>query len=279
MGMMQNFYDLLKCPDCGGKIAFETEHCSLCFREFHADAFGIINMLSLKKKEIPPIYFDSDYVKWRKMFPSVFESRGSAHRAVDESTHHWTAQMFAHRTLKDKGWVADLGCGVRDISCDSASSVKRIGVDIDRSYLEELSKGTKKRFLVQADIESLPFQDEAIHCCFVLHALEHIYNLRYAVKEIKRVTRAGGYVYVGLPCEGGILRDFLRSVTTAKRNSKRFGIDYEKVCRIEHCQKARDVIDMLKKEFKMVGSHFFPLSLLPSIHINLTVSFEFQKLV
>lgn len=276
---MQELYDILKCPDCGGSISSEKRLCLVCQRDFSAQGSGIISMLPLKAKEVPAAYSDPDYIKWQKMFPYVFESRGMAHTMIDESTHRWTASAFAQQKYRNNGWIADLGCGVRDGFGQENVPDKTIGIDINKSYLEKLRENNQRRLLIQADMESLPLQDGVVRYCFVLHALEHIYNLKKAVEEIERVTEAGGYIYIGLPCEGGWLRDILRSMTTARRNSRRFGIDYEKVCRIEHCQKAYNVIQILKQRFKMTRSYFFPFSVMPSLDFNLTVSFEFQKVV
>ena len=92
-----------------------------------------------------------------------------------------------------------------------------------------------------------------------------------------RILKENCSFFVGLPLEGGFLWNTGRRLTSEREFSRRYGIDYSKVIKIEHCNTARRIIDNLRKIFILKRKSFFPLSFFPFINCNLTVSIECVK--
>ncbi len=272
---------LLKCPDCerpGNLVASAASwSCPACGRAFTVTASGILCMLASNPKGVPAASSDPDYLKWQEVFPQAFAARGPVHRFIDDSTHRWIAAAFARHAVAPDAWVADLGCGTGDHFVYFKRSDNAIGLDIRQAPLEESRRRNKDITLIQADVERLPFKDGALDHVFVLHVLEHIARLDVTLREIARVVKADGLLYVGLPCEGGWLRDALRDLIAVRKNSRRYGIDYRKVARIEHCHSAAEVIAKAKERFTVTRCRYFPFSLARTPGINLTVSLELKK--
>ncbi len=277
---LKNLLPLIKCPDCERSdvvvSAQDGLRCTACQRVFAADGGGILRMLPAKKRQAPAAYADPDYLKWQEIFPQVFASRGAVQKFIDDSTHRWIAGAFSRHALGHDDWVADLGCGTGDHFIYFGTRGNTIGLDINEAPLSACRQRDGQMTLIQADIGCLPFKDESLGHVFVLHVLEHIHHLEETLKEIERVVKKEGLVYVGLPCEGGWLRDTLRALIIVKRNSRRYGIDYAKVARIEHCHSAREVMDRLRERFRITRVNYFPFGC-TTPHINLTVSMELRK--
>lgn len=94
--------------------------------------------------------------------------------------------------------ILDSGCGggylLRELPhCDV------FGIDISDVALAEARRVAPKAHLALAQGERLPFPDAAFHQTVCLGNLEHFLDPRLGARELARVTRAGGTVWVLLP--------------------------------------------------------------------------------
>lgn len=270
---------LLSCPDDGHDIVLISENqlsCSYCNRKYNFEN-GILKILPSKKTALPPVYQNEDYIKWQSIFPGVFESRGIFHKIIDESTHRWIAKIFNKQKISDKEWVLDLGCGIGDHFKYFKRLNNVIGFDINEIALLKCREKYKEIILLQGDLYSLPFKNEVLVHVMMLHVLEHMYYLDKALIETERILNKEGFLYMGLPCEGGWLRDTLRAITTSKINSRKYNMDYDKVSKIEHCNDTYKLIDVLGQKFTMLKKRFFPFNLLNCVGVNLTLSMKLQR--
>jgi Methyltransferase domain len=97
------------------------------------------------------------------------------------------------RHLPEGAHVLDLGSltgSFRPEACPGALVV--------RLDLETPAAGTPPGF-VQADAARLPFGDACFDAVIANHSLEHVENFRGVLREIGRVVRPGGSVYVAVP--------------------------------------------------------------------------------
>ncbi len=116
--------------------------------------------------------------------------------------------QFGKMDLKDQH-VLDIGCGLGanlnflleaevshitalDISEDQIKSTKKIFNSAVQNLQEKIS-------FVTADAASLPFKDETFDAMVAADTFEHIDNLSAAMKELARVLKSGGYLYVYFP--------------------------------------------------------------------------------
>lgn len=108
--------------------------------------------------------------------------------------------------FKDK-IVIDIGCGAagKSIYYAHIGAKKVYGVEIlekYRSQAEELAqkKGLADKFeFVCADCAALPFPDEFADTVIVNDAMEHIDNPEGTIREINRILKQNGRIYINFP--------------------------------------------------------------------------------
>lgn len=104
--------------------------------------------------------------------------------------------------LKPGATVMDLGAGDGYISRTVAKSVKKvIAVDISGEMLRELKKkakedGIKNIETLETDGQDMPVGDSSVDIVFASMFLHHIEEPQFAAKEMKRVLKPGGIVFL-----------------------------------------------------------------------------------
>ena len=100
------------------------------------------------------------------------------------------------------GVIADVGCGNGAYLAELASraAVNRvIGMDLSPGMLAAASaRGIGTAALVNADATALPLRSASVDLTLAMHMLYHVPDPLDAVREMRRVTRPGGFVVVGL---------------------------------------------------------------------------------
>jgi SAM-dependent methyltransferase len=104
------------------------------------------------------------------------------------------------------GVVADIGCGNGVYLAELArrGQVRRlIGVDMSPGMLRAARQRTRDLgppvpALLAADATALPLRDESADLTLAMHMLYHVPEPSLAVLELRRVTRPGGRLVVGL---------------------------------------------------------------------------------
>jgi hypothetical protein len=116
----------------------------------------------------------------------------------------------------------------------------------------------------------LEFEDEAFDRVPAIHVLEHLANLPAALREISGVMRKSVRFSVVFPCVGGWAYSLGRRVTTQRTFEKRYRMPYGWMIRYEHINKAQEVVDELKKVFRVVDRTFYPIGQ-PSVNLNVVI--------
>jgi len=103
--------------------------------------------------------------------------------------------------LPSSGLVADIGCGngryLAELS-RRAFEGRSLGVDLSAGMLAAARPGAPSAGLAVADVSALPLRDGAAGLSLAMHMLYHVPDPAEAVRELRRVTRPGGLVVVGL---------------------------------------------------------------------------------
>ena len=101
--------------------------------------------------------------------------------------------------------VLDLGCGLGRHSILFAEyGFKVTAVDISDDALDFLKKYSKERKAViscrKADMEQMPFADDAFDCVFAMHSAGHTDSegMKRVMAEIRRVLKPGGSLFITL---------------------------------------------------------------------------------
>jgi len=119
------------------------------------------------------------------------------------------------------GVVADVGCGNGMYLAGLARrgpAGHLIGVDLSPGMLQAARQRAQKAAgpapaLLVGDASALPLRDESVDLTLAMHMLYHVPEPELALRELRRVTRTGGRLVVGL--NGGDHHRELRAVVTA----------------------------------------------------------------
>jgi SAM-dependent methyltransferase len=93
--------------------------------------------------------------------------------------------------LDGRAWVLDVGSGAGSFPA-GATRARVVRVDAERP-------GAAPGNFVLGDAARLPFPDDWFDAIVSNHSLEHITDLEGAVREMRRVVRGDGYVYIAVP--------------------------------------------------------------------------------
>lgn len=113
--------------------------------------------------------------------------------------------LLHHDTVYPAGAkVLEAGCGIGAqtvILAKNNPDAEITSIDISQESLEKArenveEKGIKNVRFLQADVFSLPFEDNSFDHIFVCFVLEHLQDPEEALKNLKKVLRPGGTIIV-----------------------------------------------------------------------------------
>ena len=117
-----------------------------------------------------------------------------------------TLKGLQNISLKDKDRVLDLGCGIGDTTILLARQFPGIiitGVDADHTLIAHArschQSSTTFMNFVTADATCLPFENDQFDFVFSRFMVHHIAAAETVFKEIKRVCKPGGIVFMQEP--------------------------------------------------------------------------------
>ncbi len=126
----------------------------------------------------------------------------------------------------------------------------------------------------------MPFRPEFFDATISVYNLEHIAELQEVFREVHRTLKPGGRFLIGLPCEGGLLWNIGRELTTRRIFMKKYGVNYDKIIAYEHVWDFRGVERELRRSelFTIAAQRFYPF-FLPAPDLNLIACLECYKSV
>ena len=100
------------------------------------------------------------------------------------------------------GRVLDIGCG-HGVLLERLQGARRphraYGCDLSSAMCSRAASRNPGTAIVQAEAEELPFADDSFHHVFMVEVLEHVPEPGRALREVKRILRAGGMFLVAVP--------------------------------------------------------------------------------
>ena len=129
------------------------------------------------------------------------ESHGHSLLRDSDRFYAWIARRVLRRAPADAR-ILDVGCGggylLREIARLS-SRARLHGLELSDVALAEARLQAASAHLVLARAERLPYADRAFEAVVCLGNLEHFLDMDLAARELARVCRPGGSVWVLLP--------------------------------------------------------------------------------
>jgi SAM-dependent methyltransferase len=98
-----------------------------------------------------------------------------------------------------RGRVLNVGCGTGGFNVLAAEAGARaVGVDESGAAIDICGLKARKAggAFAQAHAEALPFPDGTFDLVYCFSAIEHVHSVETSIREIVRVTRPGGVVYL-----------------------------------------------------------------------------------
>lgn len=100
----------------------------------------------------------------------------------------------------DSAYILESGCGLTPLPFWLASQNHHVvGIDLDQGYLDKWQRSyvpcctnSGSATFKVADMQNLPFEDQAFDLAYSVSALEHVTKPSLAVSEICRVVKSGG---------------------------------------------------------------------------------------
>lgn len=129
--------------------------------------------------------------------------------------HEWVDELIRGQ------WVLDLGGGAGSLqSYEYACSI--VSVDSDRDAFAYAYQAASIHFNVVASGDSLPFGPATFDLVLCHHVLEHISNLEGALREISRVLKPEGRLFITVPDGYGLCDGIYRYVFEGGEHVNRF---------------------------------------------------------
>lgn len=115
-----------------------------------------------------------------------------------ESLYRVHLNAMIKEKVEISGVAFDLGCGRH-------ASYQRFLRALQPANLIKVDMSRRSSPNVLADLEgNLPFRDNCVDIVLLFNVLEHIYNAKGLIKEISRVLKKGGCLYLYVPFLGHI---------------------------------------------------------------------------
>lgn len=187
-----------------------------------------------------------------------------------------TKHLFAARLSGNTNYfLLDLGCGFGEHFKYAGVKNRSIGIDINLDLLRSTIRDYPYVSLIQSDAARIPLRDHCVDCIVTLSVLEHISNIDACLFEMKRILKHRGKLIVGLPSDG-LLFNIGRAITVKKYITKKFHIDYEKLCSSEHVNELDSVVKKLRNSFTLCRARGVPF-VFASKHLNAFLLYEFKS--
>ena len=119
--------------------------------------------------------------------------------------HIWRRKTINLIAKKNPTFILDVATGTGDLAFAAEKKInveKIIGLDISNGMLEVGREKIKKKSLqgklefIQGDSENLPFENDFFDAVMVSFGVRNFEDLNKGLKEIKRVLKPGGGIYI-----------------------------------------------------------------------------------
>ncbi len=135
-------------------------------------------------------------VRWKEFEElNYWKSRKSAEGVLSNShyKHFYTTHFGLDESYYRNKTILDIGCGPRGSLEWASMASRRIGLDpLAKEYLQ-LGANQHQMEYICSHAESIPIKDSGCDVVFSFNSLDHVENIDQTLKEIKRITRSGGF--------------------------------------------------------------------------------------
>jgi len=112
--------------------------------------------------------------------------------------------------------IADVGCEAGYLTERMIERCRSVYcIDIDKNMLEKAKEriGNDRTQYVHSDIQNINLQDNLVDVAIAAEVLEHLPDPAVGIKELARITKPGGKIYISVPNEPLVL--FIKSILSS----------------------------------------------------------------
>jgi SAM-dependent methyltransferase len=227
--------------------------------------------------------------KWPKKPPELSQEQ---QRARTQFLRLWEKQVASKYSLIEKfnqGYPAKLrvpagaktlevGAGIGcHLPFEDLRNQDYHVLEMSDDYCDVLRTKLPRDRVVRGNIEERqPFEPGYFDRVIAIHVLQRIRDLPFALREICRILKPGGFFDVVLTCEGGFAYGFARKLSTEPLFERTFGMEYSPIVRNDHVSTLAEIKLLLTEHFELLSCRHFPLPM-PIDTLNLVVGYRFRK--
>ncbi len=144
---------------------------------------------------------------YEDVFMGVMEGKQKTYYRTFKDDYRLKRLTESLKTVKGK--LLDIGCG-GGITTESLPyyypQAKVYGCDVSKKAIDYARKfGSGKVTYGVIRGKKLPYKDNTFDVCICLDVMEHIPDVDFFLKEVKRILKKGGEFFLIVPCEGQVL--------------------------------------------------------------------------
>lgn len=141
---------------------------------------------------------------YEDVFMGVMEGKPSTYLRTFQDDYR--LKRLTEAVKSENGTILDIGCG-GGITTESLQyyypKASLYGCDVSRQAIEYAKKfgSGKVKYGVIAD-KKLPYKNNFFDLCICLDVMEHVPDVDFFLKEVRRILKPGGKFFLLVPCEG-----------------------------------------------------------------------------
>jgi SAM-dependent methyltransferase len=125
------------------------------------------------------------------------------------SMYWWSNRFYAtlaRRYGRRGARLLEIGSGMGHLVGQLADTFQTYGIDINHWAVTKSKQAAPESHLQTASAQELPFHDNSFNTVIIKHIVEHLPEPGKAIREIGRVTEAGGTLILATPNLDSLLR-------------------------------------------------------------------------
>lgn len=135
---------------------------------------------------------------------NFYEKEEVIHEVVEAKRSKLCYNLIIDLITKDVGSgkrkrILDVGCGDGSFIRKFKEVCEVFGVDISRRAVKKVREVGINAYKVDVSSEKLPFEDRYFEIVYMGDIIEHLVNPDFAIKEVRRVLKLGGFLVLSTP--------------------------------------------------------------------------------
>lgn len=151
---------------------------------------------------------------------------------MGKGSRRFYTNLLKEIDIHDDDSVLDVGCGTGTIlNCiGKEKTIKGYGIDVSENMIQVAKEKNVKYEFCIGDSSKLPYEDESMDVVMACMAYHHFSNQEGFRKEVLRVLKPGGILYISDPRFPLVVRAFLNTFfkDAGFRSTKRNVEEFEK---------------------------------------------------